>query len=150
MYHPWRRKMAINSSSMLRYACSLPAILHNACHQSWGCCSGLSGLQFSLPSCNKDGGLQKRVNLETPVMCQRPVTAIRKLSRLTMRRKQKARMASLASARQRKVGWDYVVSGRNCNAVLEWMPAHVQDLFIEIDLIRVCFFFHPSTLTARS
>lgn len=41
----------------------------------------------------------------------------------------------------------YVVGRSNSNAVLKRMPAHMQDFFVEVDLICVCLLSHPSTLT---
>lgn len=44
----------------------------------------------------------------------------------------------------------YIVRGGNRNAVLEWMPAHVQDLLVEVDLVRVRLLAHSLALSWRS
>ena len=44
----------------------------------------------------------------------------------------------------------YVVRGRNGNAILEGMPAHVQDLLVEVDLIRIGLLLHPATRASRA
>src|SRR5271156_5759419 len=41
----------------------------------------------------------------------------------------------------------YVVCSCNGYAILERMPTHMQNFLVEIDLIRICFLSHPSTLT---
>jgi len=51
----------------------------------------------------------------------------------------------------------YIIGRCDSNAILERMPAHVQYLLVEIYLVRVCLFSHPTSLdpsassrTARS
>ena len=44
-------------------------------------------------------------------------------------------------------GNTYIVRSRDRNAVLERVPAHMQNFFVEVDLIRICLFPHPSSLT---
>ena len=40
----------------------------------------------------------------------------------------------------------HVVRSSNSDAVLMGMPAHMQDLLVEVNLIRVRLFLHPATL----
>jgi hypothetical protein len=40
----------------------------------------------------------------------------------------------------------YIIGRRNSNAVLERMPAHVQNLFVEVDLVRVRLLPHTLAL----
>lgn len=49
-------------------------------------------------------------------------------------------------------GWGetYVVSRRNGDTIFEWMPAHVKNLLVEIDLISISLFPHPTTLASAS
>lgn len=42
----------------------------------------------------------------------------------------------------------YVVRSRNGDAVLERMPAHMQDLLVEINCIRIRLLAHPRSLTS--
>ena len=44
----------------------------------------------------------------------------------------------------------YVIRGSNRYAVLERMPAHMQDLLVEVDLIRIGLLPHSPPLPARS
>src|SRR2546423_5534381 len=44
----------------------------------------------------------------------------------------------------------YVIRGSNCYAILEWMPAHMQDLLVEVDLIRIGLLPHSPPLPTRS
>lgn len=44
----------------------------------------------------------------------------------------------------------YIVCRRNCNAVFEWMPAHVQDLLVEVDLIRIGLLLHATAGAGRA
>src|SRR4051794_29833466 len=44
----------------------------------------------------------------------------------------------------------YVIRGSNRYAVLERMPAHVQDLLVEVDLIRIGLLPHSPPLPTRS
>ena len=41
----------------------------------------------------------------------------------------------------------YVVRGRNRNTVLKGMPAHVQDLLVEVDLVGIGLLLHPTART---
>src|SRR4051794_22367914 len=43
----------------------------------------------------------------------------------------------------------HVIGRRNGDAVLKWMPAHVQNLLVEINLVRVRLLAHPLALGAR-
>lgn len=43
-------------------------------------------------------------------------------------------------------GYTYIVRGRDGNTVLERMPAHVQDLLVEVYLVCIRLFPHPSPL----
>src|SRR5262245_58894527 len=51
--------------------------------------------------------------------------------------------------RQEPGGVTHVVGCRDGNAVLEWVPAHVQDLLVEIDLVGICLLAHPLSLARR-
>jgi hypothetical protein len=43
----------------------------------------------------------------------------------------------------------YVVSSCDRNTVLEWMPAHVENLLVEVDLVGIGLFPHALTLPNR-
>lgn len=43
-----------------------------------------------------------------------------------------------------------VVGGGNCNAILKGMPAHVQDLLVEVDLVGVGFLLHSASGPGRA
>lgn len=44
----------------------------------------------------------------------------------------------------------YIVRSRDRYAVFEWMPAHMQDLLVEVDLVRISLLLHSRALTSRS
>lgn len=48
------------------------------------------------------------------------------------------------------MGGTHVVRGRNGNAVLEWMPAHMQNLLVEVNLVRIRLLTHPLACSRRA
>lgn len=48
------------------------------------------------------------------------------------------------------MGKPYIVGCRNCNAILERVPAHVQNLLVKINLIGIGLLSHPPTDTCRT
>ena len=47
-------------------------------------------------------------------------------------------------------GETYIIRSRNGNTILKWMPAHMQYLLVEIDLIGISLLSHSCTLTDTS
>lgn len=42
----------------------------------------------------------------------------------------------------------YIIRRSDGNAVFLWMPAHVQDLLVEVDLVRIGLLTHPLRTTS--
>ena len=59
-------------------------------------------------------------------------------------------MSVMARPRLLEIGGTNIISSRNRYAVFKRMPAHVQNLLVKINLVRVRFFLHPSPLTSCS
>src|SRR3954463_7365967 len=41
-------------------------------------------------------------------------------------------------------GKTYIVSGSDSNGGLEWMPAHMQNLLVVVEMFSICFFPHST------
>lgn len=68
---------------------------------------------------------------------------------LTMPRIRRAIIISVLSVpRLLEIGVTNIICSRNRYAVFKRMPAHVQNLLVEINLVRVRLFLHPSPLTS--
>lgn len=72
-----------------------------------------------------------------------------RVQRLRVPRRRKANDGQLIHGSSGK-GYNHIVRSRNCNTILKWMPTHVENLLVEVDLIRVRLFPHPSALTTYS
>lgn len=85
-----------------------------------------------------------------------PSNAVAEWPSSRARRKRKAALlGSVTISRSGALGsglghYAYIVGGRDRDTILERMPAHVQDLFVEINLIRIRLLPHPAALSCRA
>lgn len=68
----------------------------------------------------------------------------------TRLRRQRARILLVSRKSHIDGNKTYVVRSGNSDTVLEWMPAHMKDLLVEIDLICIGLLPHTCTLTRRT
>lgn len=85
-----------------------------------------------------------------PVHDKEMIMAWLVLRAIKERRRRRAGIGLVFCSRRRGGTKAHIVGRGNGNAVFEWMPAHVQDLLVEVDLIGIGLFLHAAAGPSRA